>query len=503
MTTVSSSTSSTSTTASTATTTTTSDTAAIGSSILTALGGGGGLNLDTTSLATALANAEYASQTGALTTQLSKVAVQISQASQLKSDLLSLSSSLGSLVEGTNLLPQPTVTNSNVASATLPSGSAGSTSSYTLEVTKLAAAQVLSSGNQATSATMKGGTLTFNFGTISNGALSTGGTSTSISIADGATLAQVATAINSASMGVSAYVATNANGQQLVIKGSEGAANGFTISSSDDAAATSTNTSLASLAYDPASTTNQTSLVTSSGDAAYKLDGIARTSGSNTIAYAAPGLALKLTGTNTGSPTTITFSDPTSSIKTTMTNLVAAFNTLITEINSDTNASTGNLYNDTGAKATKAAFSKLPNAVIMPNAASGAPKTLSDLGVTLAKDGTLTLDSTVLASALSNNVGAVAAMFTSGVSGIYATVFNTVNSLTTSTDSGSLAGSVTAYTDLQTRLTDKQTQMTDLQTQLRARLITQFAATNSTVAGYNSTQSYLTSQIAQWNKTTA
>lgn len=481
-----------------ATTTTATDAASLGSALLTSLGGGTGL--DMTNLATQISAAEYASQTSALSTQLSKVAVQISQASQLKSDLLSLSSSLGTLVEGTNLLPQPTVTNSTVASATLPSGSAGASSSYTLEVTQLAAPQVVSTANMATSTKMKGGTLTFTFGTITNGAIAPNGTTKSLAIADGASMAQVATAINGAGMGVTAYVASNSNGQQLVIKGSEGAAQGFAITSSDDAAATAANTSLSALAYDPAGS-GQATLVVGASDAAYKLDGISRTASSNTIAYAAPGLSLKLTGTNSGSPTIITYSDPTSTITSTMSNLVSALNSVITEINTDTAASTGNLYNDTGAKAAKRAFSALTNTVIMPNAAAGEPKTLADLGVTITKDGSLTLDSTKLSAALSANVGAVAAMFTSGVHGIYSTVFSTVNTLTTSTNSGSLAGSITQYTDLQTRLTAKQGTIGDLQSQLRSRLISQYAAANSSVATYNSTLTYLKNQVAAWNKT--
>jgi flagellar capping protein FliD len=40
-----------------------------------------------------------------------------------------------------------------------------------------------------------------------------------------------------------------------------------------------------------------------------------------------------------------------------------------------------------------------------------------------------------------------------------------------------------------------------LQATLRDRLVTQYAAANSVVASYNSTASYLTNQIAQWNKT--
>lgn len=492
------------TTTSSTSTTTTVDSAAIGSSLISALGYGGGLNLDTTSLASSLATAEYAGQNAALTNQLSKVQLQISEASQLKSDLLSFSSSLKSLVEGTNLLPQPSVTNSTVASASLPSGSAGASSSYTLEVTKLAASQVLASDNSSAGTAFKGGTLTFAFGSIaSNGSFTqNSGTSASksITIADGASLSQIATAINGANMGVTAYVANNANGQQVIIKGSEGATNAFTITSADDSGATATNASLSALAYDPTSSANTTTRVTASSDAAYKLDGISRTASSNTIDYAAPGLALKLTGTNSGSPTTITYSDPTSNIKSTMSNLVTALNSLVTEVNTNLSASTGHLAGDSSARAVKTMLSQLTSATIMPNAAEGEPKTLADLGVTLAKDGSLTLDSSKLNATLTSNTAAVASMFTNGLYGIYATVFNRVTDLTSSSNAGSLTNSVNNYAALQTRLTDKQTAIADLQSNLRARLINQFAAANSVVSSFNSTQSYLTNQIAQWNK---
>jgi flagellar hook-associated protein 2 len=44
-------------------------------------------------------------------------------------------------------------------------------------------------------------------------------------------------------------------------------------------------------------------------------------------------------------------------------------------------------------------------------------------------------------------------MFTKGVNGIYSTIFKMTSALTTSTDTGSLAGSVTRYTNLQATLT--------------------------------------------------
>ncbi len=486
-------------TTTTSTTSTTTDSASLGSQLATALGGGTGI--DMTALATNIAAAEYAGKTSTITSRLDKVAVQISEASQLKSDLLSLQSSLSSLIDSGNLLPSPSVTNSSVASASLPLGSSGSSTPYSLEVTQLAQPQVLSSASQSASATMKGGTLTFNFGTVSGSTFTADAShaSAAITIPDGATLAQVAGRINAAGIGISAYVATNATGQQLVIKGSEGAANGFTISASDDSGAAAAGTSLATLAYDPTAPSNPTTKVQGSTNAAYKLDGISRSATSNTITNAAPGLSLKLTGTNSGNPTTITYSDPSSSITSTMTNLVTALNSLVSEMNTDMSASTGSLYNDSGAKAMSKALGQLASKVIMSSAASGEPKTLSDLGLSTNKDGTFTLDTTKLAAALSSNPSGVAAMFTKGASGVYSTFFNMTQSLTTSTDPGSLAGSVARYTKLQTTLGEQQTEIAGLQSSLRDRLITQYAAANAAVATSNSTLTYLKNQIAAWN----
>ena len=492
--TTSSSTSSTSSTSSS----TTTDGATIGSQLLTSLGVGTGI--DMTTMATNIATATYASQNDALNTQLSKVQVQISEASQLKSDLLTFSSSLSSLIDGGGLLPSPSVANSSVATASLPLGSSGASASYSLEVSQLAQSQVLASGNLSSSATMNGGTLTFNFGTISNGSFSSNGASSAaVTIPDGASLTQVASAINSANIGVSAYVATNTNGSQLVFKGTQGAAQGFTISSSDTGS--SGTSSLSALAYDPASSSNATTLVQGSTDAAYKLDGIARTSTSNTITNAAAGLSLTLTGTNAGNPTTITYSDPSSSIKTTMSNLVDTLNSLVTEMNTDTSASTGQLYNDSGARAMSRAFSQLAGATIMPNATGTDPKRLTDLGVSVNKDGSFSLDTTKLASILSTNASGVAAMFTKGLNGIYSTVFNTVSSLTSSTDPGSLAGSVTRYTKQQTSLTAQQTTIASQQAALRTQLISSLGTANTAVANSNSTLTFLKNQIAAWNKT--
>lgn len=514
MTTTSSVSSSTSSTASTTSTTSSSSSSqsaqALGASIVNSMGLGTGI--DMTNLATEIASASYASQLSNVNSQLSSVQLQISQAGQLKSDILTLASSVSSAIDSGNLLPAPTVSNSSVASASLPLGSTGSTSGYSLEVTQLAQPQVLASSTLSNSATLEGGTLTFNFGTITTTGSGSSATSTftqdtsktagTVTIPAGASLAQVAGAINGANIGVTAYVATNANGQQLVIKGAQGADSAFTISASGSGAA-SGQTALSSLAYDPAASSNSTSLVQSSTDAAFKLDGIARTSSSNTVDYAAPGLSLKLTGTNAGSPTTITYSDPSSGITTTMQNLVSALNSMRTEINTDTAVGSGALVNDSATQALSRQLAALPGTTIMPNAASGAPSTLADLGVSVDKDGNFSLDSSKLSAALQANQTAVAAMFTNGLYGIYGTIENMALAASSSTDAGSLTGSVQRYTAIQTNLQTQQTNFQTQQTNLQNQLIQQYSSSNATVASYKSIQTFLTAQIDAWNGTSS
>ncbi|HZV08961.1 MAG TPA: flagellar filament capping protein FliD [Novosphingobium sp.] len=321
----------------------------------------------------------------------------------------------------------------------------------------------------------------------------------SITVNQGDSLATIAQSINNSGAGLSAYVSSNADGTaQLVLKGPTGADNAFTITASENSA----DPGLSALNWNPASTSSTMSSAQGAQDASYKLDGISHTSASNTIANAAPGLSLSLTGTNAGAPTTITYSDPSSAITTAMTNLTSTLNQIITTMNGYMTPSTsGSLANDPGAMALQTALTQLPGETIMPNATGTAPATLADLGLTLAKDGSLTLDTTKLSSILTSNPSGVAAMFTTGLNGIYGTLFNISSAVSSSTDPGSLEGSITYYTAQQTTLQSQQTAIATQQASLRTQLLSQLTNADTAVATSNSTLTFLKNQIAAWNKT--
>jgi len=462
------------------------------STIISALGSGSGI--DMSALATSLASAQFSTRIARNQSQADTVDRQISGASALKSQVLQLASSVADRVRTGDLSSQPQI--ANAAAAQVSKGTQAGSGSYSLEVSTLAAGQVLDSVPFASASTPVGsGSLTIRFGTVAGGAFSedTSHGAVSVNIASGATLNDVAAAINAAKSGVTATVLKAADGAHLVLKGATGAANGFTVEASE----ASGDPGLASLAWTLASAPAR--LLSGAADAAYKLDGVAMTSASNTIADVAPGLNLTLTGTNPGAPTRIGFSDPASAVTTFMNDLTAALNELVAELNKDADPKNGDLARDSGARALRTALVQLAGSTVMPNAAAqGLPSTLADLGLATNRDGTFRLDTNRLSATLKASPSGAAAMMTNGIYGVYATIDRLSRKVSSITDPGSLAGSLSRLDGQKTKLAKEKTDLADAQEKLRARLATQFAGVDTRVGASKSTLSFLQNQVALW-----
>jgi len=63
-----------------------------------------------------------------------------------------------------------------------------------------------------------------------------------------------------------------------------------------------------------------------------------------------------------------------------------------------------------------------------------------------------------------------------------------------------LAASTSRYTAVKSDLADQQDKLNTLEDAAKTRLTQQYSAMDSQVAAYKSTQSFLTAQIAAWNK---
>jgi flagellar hook-associated protein 2 len=145
------------------------------------------------------------------------------------------------------------------------------------------------------------------------------------------------------------------------------------------------------------------------------------------------------------------------------------------------------------------AFSQLAGSIVIPGAANGDPATLADLGLATNRDGTFRLDATRMSATLKAAPEGVAAMFTTGLHGVYATFDKLSRRLTAASDPGTLAGSLTRLSAQKRDLSEEATKLAEAQEKLRSRLTKQFAGTDSRIAASKSTLSFLQNQIDAWN----
>jgi flagellar hook-associated protein 2 len=401
MTTTSSTTSSTSTattTAAAASTSTTSN-ASIGQSILSATNANGA-GIDTDSLITNLTAAQKASLETPITTKQTANTAQISSLGTITSDLSTLSSYYASLTAGGTLQTQPVSSDTSVMSVAAVAGTPIGSLSQSVTVNALAQAQSLKSSAYGSSQTFATGTLTLTVGSGSPVTINVDGSNN--------TLSGIAQAINAKSAGISANVITGSDGTStLVIKGTTGAANGFTLKAAEDGVASGT--SLSSLAYDGTSTTGLTR-TQAAQDASITVDGVTVGRASNTFSDVIPGVAMTLVKTGT---VDLSSTRPNDAIISALTDFVSAYNTLLGDINTATaaatsSASAGPLRGNSALRQLKTQLAQLTTKTLN---ASGTVRTLSQLGIKTAQDGTLSMDSSTLSTMLNSYPDDVEAMF--------------------------------------------------------------------------------------------
>ncbi len=457
-----------------------------------------GSGVDTNALVTGLVKAEFAARNDALTTQASTLTSQISGVSTLKSTITGFASALQTLATGGTVTTQPVSSNTGVLTAIALPGAALSGLSRAITVTRLAAAQATRTADghafaSRTAATFTG-TLTLSVGSqASDGSVSDANAAT-LSFTQATSLDDVAKAINGAGKGVSATVVTDADGKAyLSLKGQEGAAHAFTLTTDGDA-------SLADLAVGPNAT--GTTTTTAAADAALTVDGIAVTRPSNAISDLVDGVKLQLTGISTGA-VQLTSTTPTAALSQAVSNFVDTYNQVLSTVNGLTDPKTGALRADPAAQALLRSLHGLTSRTLLTGAAveAGGPTTLSELGMATQRDGTLTVNNATLTRTLAKFPKSVEAMFalTSGSSNGITAALNSVSLNATSLVTG-LGASATRYTKAQGDVTDAQTKLSTQSDAETTRLTQQFANMNSKVAAYKSTQTFLTNQVAAWNK---
>jgi len=313
--------------------------------------------------------------------------------------------------------------------ATLLSATAAATATpgtYAVEITQLAAAQKLASaGFAATTTAVGSGTLSFDFGSFNGTTFTSNGTtgSKTVTIPAGQnSLAGIRDAVNAAAIGVTATIVNDGSsaGNRLVFtSNTSGAANSIKLTVSDSDGTNTDSTGLSQLAFDPAAAVGSgKNLVqnVAAQDALLKIDGIAVSKPTNVITDAIQGVSLSLNKTNVGSPTTLTVSQSTATVATAVQAFVKAYNdlntTLVNLTKYDASSKQGSVL--TGDSAVRIIQAQLRSVLggAPPTGVTNA-KTLAQIGVSFAKDGTLNFDGAAFTAGLAGDPSAAAGTFAS------------------------------------------------------------------------------------------
>lgn len=478
-------------------------TASAAQSLFTSLSSGSGV--DTASLVTSLVQAQFAAKTDALTKQSDSITAQISGASTLMSTVSQFATALKGLATGGTLQTQPVSSNASVLTATALSGAKLSGLSSSISVAQLATGQVARTTTAVDTRTtaLGSGTLTLTLGTATYDSTGTAmtdfvagtGKPVAITIDPAATsLDGIAASINAKNAGVTASVVTDANGgAYLSLKGPSGAAQAFTLQATDDPSG-----KLAQL--DVGVGAAGTALTAGAQNARLTVDGVTVERASNAIDDLISGVKLQLTGTS-GSAVSLTSSTPTDALKGAITDFVDTYNEVLKTINAQIDPKTGPLRSDTAAQSLARSLRGLTTTTLLKNVTAGTPTTLGEIGIKTNRDGTLSVDDTTVARALSTAPDAVQAIFsfsTSSTDGLTAAL-NSISLNTGSTLFG-LGASTKRYNDQASAVAKAQDDIATQSDAMNTRLTQQFASMNAKVAAYKSTQSFLKNQIDAWNK---
>lgn len=356
-------------------------------------------------------------------------------------------SSPAALVKTTGSVADTTVANVS-ADAIAAAGT------YALEVTQLAQGQALHTAGQVSQTAPIGAsgasTLNIDFGTIAGGTFNAatgqysgasftgnGAAGKSITIdSSNNSLQGIRDAINQAGIGITATIINDGSAQpyRLALKSTTtGAAQSVRIGVTGDAALSSL------LSQDPAGT--QSLVQTQSAqNALLNIDGVAVAKSSNTITDAISGVTLNVTKTNVGTPTALTIANDKSSLSTAVQNFVSAFNNINSTLNAATayDAKTGTAAILNGENSVTSIQTRLRGILSAPVAGGASPlKTLSQIGVSFQKDGSLSVNGPKLQAAASTNFKDIASLF--GVVGSATDALVSFNASGAKTQPGSYA----------------------------------------------------------------
>lgn len=357
------------------------------SQILQAAAGASSSGIDVTAAVNAAVTAAQAPET-TWQNQESTLQSQTSALTQLQTDTTNLDNDMQSLNNLTGPLSARTVSSSNSSIVTASAASGAAIGNHTVVVGSLAATATWASGTVASATTpLAAGGFTIT---------DAGGNTTTISTGTGAsTLTDVANTINSDKLGVTANVITDANGARLaIVSNTSGSAANFAVTAGTGG-----------LSF---------SRAVDGANASVTVDGITLSSASNAVTGALPGVTLNLLNASPGTNVSIAIAPDTSQASTAINQFVTDYNKAIGDVNAQftfNGSSEGVLAGDSVVRSLQSTLQGALDYMYTPSSGTTTVSSLTSLGISVNKDGTLTVDNSALNSALQNNFSDVQSFF--------------------------------------------------------------------------------------------
>ncbi len=411
----------------------------------------------------------------ALETQQTTLGSQVGELSTISTDLTNLDNAVEALSDPLGAFAAETATSSNSSVVNATASSTASAGSHNIQVNSL-----------ATTSSYYTNALSSSSSTIANGSFQVQvGSNTPVTVtvdSSDNTMSGLAASINNQNIGVTASVIQDATGYRLaLVSNSSGAPGDVTVSSNTGTG----------LSFTKAVTGSNASLV---------VDGIPISSASNTVSNVINGVTLNLGSASPSSTVTVNVTPDTSQATSAVNNFVSAWNTLITEINGQFNVASdgtggGVLESDNSLQQVQ---TMLLGAISYSVAGNSGMVNLASIGVNMNDDGTLTVDSGALSSALSSNYSAVQNLMQNATSG-FAQNMDSVIQTINAPNTGILSIDSQSITNTSQGLTS---QIDDLQAALatqEANLTTIYSNVNTTLQELPMLESQISQQLSGIN----
>jgi len=330
--------------------------------------------------------------------------------------------------------------------------------------------------------------------------LSTGGT---INYPINTSITDLANLINNdptASANVTARVIQNDVGTYNLVLSAKGSAQGVPVSLTDNSGTLNAQLQIPAVT----STTGGASDIQSASDASFLYNGINITRGSNTITDLSSGVTINLLTDN--SSTNIGITQDTQPIKDAMSSMTTSYNTMLKQLQTLTNSNKANgaIGSYSGDSTLNGIDRAIKNILTSVDPSSGLG--LTQYGLNINQDGTLSFDSTGFDTQNTANSNALASYFSGGTTvdaqgksttsvGVFNTLHSDLSSLTNTTN-GTLTNLFTGLTTQATTLQANKTRATDLLNARYTTLTSKFIAYDAMISKLNNQFSSLAQQIS-------